>query len=492
MVLPLRVGVVGVGHLGFHHARLYSEILGVHLAGVVDVNEDRAMTTSNALGVPYFTDIEEFIEKCHPHALSIVVPTSLHFSISKLDPSYRVFFEDDMMADVSPDIEKNYKLFDKFEKNGGEKLKKYMENAKEKYDIAVKEFLYRDYNSTLDFLNARTLLKGSKLSVLSSLDKMVSKYFSDHRSKKIVEYAMVFLGNSPDNAPALYSMMSHVDLNLGVFFPDKGIYEVVESLVKLADEFNVKIEYNANVSSVNTDKKGNATSVGTDDGRTFEADAFLMCGDYAHTETEVLDKKFVTYDEKYWKKKVFAPSMMILFIGVNKKIEKFAHHNLFLADDWNKHFSEIFDKPQWPENPSWYLSVTSRTDKDCAPAGCDNFFVLVPVAPGLEDDDDTREAYAEKIITAVEQVAGEPIRPHIDYKRIYTHRDFTEDYHAWEGTALSIAHTLNQTAVFRPSRKSKKIRNLFYAGHYTHPGVGVPMAFISGELSAQTIGDHLK
>jgi phytoene desaturase len=184
--------------------------------------------------------------------------------------------------------------------------------------------------------------------------------------------------------------------------------------------------------------------------------------------------------------------MFILFLGVNKKIEKFDHHNLFLADDWNKHFSQIFDKPQWPDNPSWYLSITSRTDESCAPEGCDNFFVLVPVATGLDDNDDIRQKYAEKIITAIEQVAGEPIRPYIDVKRIYSHRDFTDEYHAWEGTALSIAHTLNQTAVFRPSRKSKKVKNLFYAGHYTHPGVGVPMAFISGDLAAETIEKEIK
>jgi len=283
-----------------------------------------------------------------------------------------------------------------------------------------------------------------------------------------------------------------MDLSLGVFFPDKGIYEVVKSLKDIADEFGVKIVYNSNVSSINTDGSGIAKSVTTDDGREFETDSVLMCGDYAHTETQLLDKKRVTYDEKYWKKSVFAPSMFILYLGVNKKIKKFDHHNLFLADDWNKHFSQIFDKPQWPDNPSWYLSITSRTDETCAPKDCDNFFVLVPVATGLDDNDEIRQEYAEKIITAIEKVADEPIRPYIDVKRIYSHRDFTDEYHAWEGTALSLAHTLNQTAVFRPSRKSKKVKNLFYAGHYTHPGVGVPMAFISGDLAAETIEKEIK
>ncbi|WP_271436000.1 phytoene desaturase family protein [Thermospira aquatica] len=167
---------------------------------------------------------------------------------------------------------------------------------------------------------------------------------------------------------------------------------------------------------------------------------------------------------------------------MKKKLPSLEHHNLYFSREWDKHFDQIFKKPGWPENPCFYLSAISLTDPEMAPHGCENLFLLIPIAAGLEDTDSQREIYVNKALEHVERVTGESIRPFIEVQRVFTVRDFENDYHAYKGTALGIAHTLFQTAIFRPAHKSKKVKNLYYTGQYTHPGVGVPMCLISSEI----------
>jgi len=410
-----------------------------------------------------------------------------YLPIERLDPYYRVFFSPDEFVDITADLEKTKATFESFEPGGAEKLTRYLENARIKYETAVGEFLYRDYSSVFQFMNPTLMLKGAKLSIFESLDSLVSKYFHDHRAKKILEYAMVFLGNSPHNAPALYAMMSHIDLNLGVFFPRNGMWGLVEALMTLCREYGVTVHLGEEVRAIETDKKAARAVVTTRE--RYEADFVLVNADYAHAETDLLDERARSLDESYWRKKTYAPSMFIMYLGVKKRLERLRHHTLYFDRDWDRHFAQIFDQPMWPENPSFYVSVTSKTQHDVAPAGCENLFVLVPVACNLDDSDEVRAAYAEKIIGQVERIAGETIRDHIAVRRIFSGRDFAADYHARNGTALGLAHTLDQTAVFRPPRKSRKVKNLYYAGHYTHPGVGVPMVFIAAELAAQVIAN---
>jgi len=410
-----------------------------------------------------------------------------YLPLVRLDPYYRVFFSPDEFVDITPDLERTKATFESFERGGAEKLSRYLEHARIKYETAVGEFLYRDYTSVFDFMNPTLIFKGAKLSVFESLDSLVSRYFSDHRAKKILEYAMVFLGNSPYNAPALYAMMSHLDLNLGVFFPRNGMWGLVEALLRLCKEYGVEIRLGEEVRRIVGERKA-AVAVETEKGN-YRADAVLVNADYAHAETVLLDPAARSLDEGYWRKKSYAPSMFIMYLGVKKRLTRFAHHTLYFDRDWDRHFTQIFDAPAWPDDPSFYVSVTSKTQADVAPAGCENVFVLVPVACNLDDSDAVREAYAGKVLDRLEAIAGEKIRDHIAVRRIFSGRDFAADYHARNGTALGLAHTFDQTAVFRPPRRSKKVRNLFYAGHYTHPGVGVPMVFIAAELAAQAIGN---
>ncbi len=414
-----------------------------------------------------------------------------YFKLLKLDPYYQVFFEGQPAVRISSDPENTRRVFDSFEPGGGKRLDEYLEQARYKYEIAMRDFLYRDYTSVFEFFNRRLLTEGLRLNVLSSLEKFVGKYFRDVRSHQILEYAMVFLGNSPRNAPALYSIMSHVDLNLGVWYPSGGFGEIVNGLVKLGTELGVKFETGREALQVVTGSGGAVRSVQTAQGE-IRADVVLVNADYHHAETRLLDGPHRSYPESWWRKKVMAPSMFIAYLGLDKKLKNLVHHNLYFSRDWNAHFDTIFKKPSWPGNPCFYLSCPSVSDPLVAPAGKENLFLLVPTAPGLEDSDAVRGEYFDRTLAHVEKVTGENIRDAIGVKRVFTQRDFARDYNAYRGTALGMSHTLSQTAVFRPAHASRKVKNLYYSGHYTHPGVGIPMTFISSEVAVDRISREVR
>ena len=412
-----------------------------------------------------------------------------YYTLKKLSTHYKVFFGGKESVEITEDLERTKTLFEGFEKGGAERLSKYVQNAHYKYDVAMRDFLYREYRNVFQFLNRRIMTEGLRLNVFDTLDSYVRKYFTDHRARKILEYAMVFLGSSPNNAPALYSLMSYLDLKDGIFFPEGGMYAIVEGLVKLCGELGVRIEYSSEVRSVDS-ANGKATGVQVQKGKDTvkaEADAVLMCADYAHGELDLLGEADRSYKAKFWDKAVLAPSMFIAYLGVNGKVDGLAHHNLYFADDWDDHFTRIFKTPSWPRDACFYLSAASKTDRRAAPEGKENLFLLVPVAPGLKDDDETRERFYGEMMGRVERVTGSEIRSRVEVKRLFSHRDFTGDYNAFKGTALGLAHTLSQTAVFRPSMRSKKVQGLYYAGQYTHPGVGVPMTFIAAEVVAPIV-----
>lgn len=418
---------------------------------------------------------------------------SSYYDLKKLSIHYTVHFERHEPVQITSDFKQIKDVFEQFEKGGAEKLEAYIANAKYKYDTAMQDFLYREYRHVFQFLNRRLMTEGLRLNIFQALDPYVRRYFTDVRARQILEYAMVFLGASPTNAPALYSLISYLDLSDGVYFPVGGMYAIVEGLVKLCGELGVQVEYGVEVQHID-EQKGRFQAVrAIKDGqsREYSADAVVMCGDYAHADRDLLDPHHANYSRAYWDRAVLAPSMFIAYLGMNREFPELSHHNLYFSHDWDAHFDTIFKRPAWPENPCFYLSAASRTDSRAAPPGKENLFLLVPSAPGLVDGDEIREAYYEKALSHVEQRLGLSLRPHIEVERIFSQRDFAASYHAFKGTALGLAHTLQQTAVFRPSMRSKKIQGLFFAGQYTHPGVGVPMTFIASQVVSPIVTAYL-
>lgn len=407
------------------------------------------------------------------------------YDLKRLDPSYRIFFGPEDWVDISADLSKNVELFESIEPGAGEKLLEYVGIASYQYEAAVGEFLYKDYRSILDFFSKRTLLEGRKLHVFESIDRYAKRFFKSEKLRRILEYSMVFLGGSPSNTPAMYSLLSHVDFNLGVWYPVGGMGSVVNALQALAESHGARFVFNCEAKQLEV-RGGKVVAVRTPE-ETIAADTVVMSADYPHCEMDLLAPEYATYPERYWRKKVLAPSALLIYLGLSKPLPKLLHHSLSFQHDWVKHFEAIFDSPAWPEKPSYYMCCPTKTDPSVAPPGCENLVILVPVAPGLDDRDDVREAFAEEIIDRLEDLTGEPIRQFIVSRTLFSQRDFSSVFNAFRGTALGLSHTLLQTAVFRPSHRSKKIDNLFYTGQYTHPGIGLPMALISAEITSQII-----
>lgn len=400
----------------------------------------------------------------------------------RLDPQFRVFYGGGDVYDVRDALPDNIALFDRLEPGGAAKTDRFLAKAREQYDLSVRHFLYRDYDGVAGLLQRDILRHGPRLGVFGSVHDLASREIRDERLQQILEFAMVFIGGDPKKTPGFYALMSSIVLDQGVWYPLGGIAELVGALAGLGRAHGVRFAFGSPARRVRTEG-GRAVAVVTDR-ETFPADAVVVNADYQHAETALLEAADRSYDDRYWGRRVLSPSAFILYVGLDRRLDGIVHHNLFFEKDWDAHFDAVFRRPAWPDRFSYYVSCPSKTDPSVAPEGAENLFFLVPVAPGLEDPDGTREAFAERVLEHFEGLVGRPVRSHVKVRRIFSPRDFTADYNTYKGTAFSLSHTLFQTASFRPRRKSRRVGNLYFTGQYPHPGVGMPMVMIGAELTA--------
>jgi phytoene desaturase len=324
-----------------------------------------------------------------------------------------------------------------------------------------------------------------RLDVFQSIHKHVRKYFRHPRLIQLMEFPILFLGALAQNTPALYSLMNYADMALGTWYPMGGMHKIVEGMVALAQEQGVNIRLGEEVTRLEF-LNGAITHVQTAQGR-YEADVVIGGADYHFLETKLLPAQYRSYSDKYWDSRVMAPSSLIFYLGIDKKLDGLRHHNLFFDEEFAPHAHEIYTEPAWPSKPLFYVSVPSQTDASVAPMGQENLFILIPVAPDLDDSEQVREKYYSLMMDRLEKITGQEIKSHVIYKRSYAHQDFIKDYHAFKGNAYGLANTLLQTALLKPSLKSKKVPNLFYTGQLTVPGPGVPPSLISGQVVAAEV-----
>ena len=410
--------------------------------------------------------------------------------LKKLMPSYRIFYKDlDEKVDIYSDLKKDIPTFEKIEKGAGAQLEKYLDQAGYQYEVAKDRFMYKNYDSFRDFFTKEVATEGRKLSAFKNMDRYVSGYFKTEQLQKIMQYPLIFLGSSPYNTPAIYNIMSHIDFDMGVYYPQGGIYEITNALVAVAKKYGVTFKTNSDVQKIIVED-GKAVGVKVNS-KELRGDIVISNADIQHTEQKLLDEKYRQYSESYWKKRTLAPSALIIYLGVDKQYDSLTHHNLLFSKDWKKNFADIFDQPQWPDDPSVYICAPSKTDPSVAPKGMENMFVLVPIAAGLDYTEKQLEAYADKILATMEKEMDLPdLRKHIIYQKNFSVKDFKARYNSYQGTALGLAHTLRQTAIFRPKNISKKVADLYYVGAGTNPGIGMPITLISAELLyKRIIGD---
>lgn len=406
-----------------------------------------------------------------------------HLTLQKLKPSYRVFYKDTFLkADIYSDLEKDIKTIEQLEAGAGPNFRRYLDQAGYQYEIAKKRFMYKNYDTFRDFLTLEMAREGRKFKVLQSMDKHVRKHFKTAAMQKLVQYPLVFLGSNPYNTPAIYKIMSHIDFTMGVYYPMGGMYEVVKSLQNIAEKNGAIFRVNSGIRQIIV-KNAKASGVILEDGQELMADIVISNADIHHTETALLKPPYRTKNERYWKSRTMAPSALIMYLGIKGKIPELTHHNLLFSKDWKQNFKEIFNRPRWPKDPSLYVCMPSKTDPNVAPDGHENLFVLVPIAPGLKYDEVLLEDYAEKILKTIEKdMYVKDLRERIVYKKFFSVKDFESRFNSYRGSALGFAHTLRQTAIFRPNNISSKVSDLYYVGAGTNPGIGMPICLISAEL----------
>ena len=413
-----------------------------------------------------------------------------YFKLKRLDPSYRVYFSKDQVIDIPSDYESLKELFESLEEGSGEKLDLFLKQAEKKYKIGINNLVYKPAISVAEFMNYETLSGILKLDIFKSIHSHIRKFFKNEKIIKILEFPILFLGATPKNTPALYSLMNFADIKLGTWYPEGGMYKIVESMLSLAKEKGVKFYSNEEVKKFSYSNK--SVSYVITNKKTYDVDYVICSADYHHIDQNIVEKKFRRYSKSYWEKRDLAPSSLLFYVGLDKKIKNVTHHCLFFDRDFDNHAEEIYTTPRWPSEPLFYATFPSKSDASIAPKNHETMVLLIPIAPDLEDNRIIRNKYFDLILSRLERLTKQKIKDHIVYKRSYAVRDFKNDYNSFKGNAYGLANTLLQTAILKPSIKSKKLNNLYFCGQLTVPGPGVPPSLISGNVVANQIKEQIK
>lgn len=405
-----------------------------------------------------------------------------YYTLTLLDPSYRVFWKDHF-NDIPAGANELAGLFEAWEPGSAKQLEKFLEEAEFKYKIGMQKMVYKPGLNITEFADKEVMGGVMRMDIFTSVRKHIAKYFKHPAIRQLLEFPILFLGAQPENTPALYTLMNYADIKGGTWYPQGGMFSVVSGMYSLARELGVKFLFNEEVTGFDIYNK-NIKSVVTNMGE-YEADVVIGSADYHFIEQSLLPSEHRTYSPSYWNKRKLAPSCLIYYVGVSKKLKNIRHHNLFFDTSFEKHSEEIYKTKSWPTEPLFYVCAGSVTDHSVAPADSENLFFLVPIAAGLfNDDEQLREHYFDMIVKRFEQHTGNTIADSIIYKKSFATTDFVNEYHSFNGNAYGLANTLSQTAFLKPKCKSSKISNLYYTGQLTVPGPGVPPSLISGEIVA--------
>ena len=405
------------------------------------------------------------------------------YDLVRLDPSYRVEFAEGPF-DVPAGVDELARAFEAIEPGAGAALTSFLAEAKVKYDIGMGRFVNKPAHSIMEFAKLDILRDAPRLQLLRSFSDHVRRHFKDPRLVQLMEFPVLFLGSKPQTTPALYSLMNYADTALGTWYPMGGMHGIVEAMVKVAEDEGVTFHCGAPVEAI-LESRGRTSGIQVD-GKPIRAEFVIAACDYHHAEQRLLPRSHRRYDEKYWDKRAMSPSSLLFYLGVDRRIPGLKHHTLFFDTPFDGHAEEIYDRPDWPADPLFYVCAPSVTDPSVAPAGCENLFLLVPVAPGIDHDEAACDRIFGQIMDRFEARMQVPVRDHIVYKREYAHRNFIADYNAFKGNAYGLANTLNQTAFLKPKLKSK-LPGTYFAGQLTTPGPGVPPSIISGQVAAGEI-----
>ena len=346
------------------------------------------------------------------------------YTLNRLDPGYQVVFGENEIIPIGDSLEKIYAIFEKEEAGSSQKLKKFITSAKDNYEIAIKDLVYRPGLSPLELITPTTIKKVNYF--LSNIKRDVYKDFKSPKLRQILQFPVLFLGAKPSNTPSFYNFMNFADFGLGTWHPENGMYSIVEAMVALAESLGVTFHTGSAIDKINVDNTGTATGIQVNE-KQVQANVVLSGADYHHSET-LLEPKHRAYSEAYWDKKVFAPSSLLFYIGLDKKVKNLAHHTLFFDVDFDEHARVIYDQPEWPENPLFYANFPSVSDPKMAPEGKEACFLLIPIAPGIEDTPEIREKYLNIVMDRLEKLTQQSLKKEMLFCESFCVNDFIEEY----------------------------------------------------------------
>jgi len=408
-----------------------------------------------------------------------------YYHLVRLDPSYKVIYGMEDALEIPASFTAYKEMFESLETGSSVMLEKFLAQAAYKYTVGINRLVYKPGRSVSEYFDPRLLIDILRMDIFQTFEKHVRKFFRHKKILMLMEFPILFLGAVARNTPALYSLMNYADIKLGTWYPMGGMYEIVKGMMSVAHDHGVDFHMNEPVSKI-TVSNGKVSEVITEKS-SYQPDVVVAGADYHYVENKLLDPEYRNYSEKYWDSRVFAPSAVIFYLGIDKKLKKLLHHNLFFDTDFTAHVEEIYKEPSWPDEPLFYTCAASKTDPSVAPANAENLFILIPVATGLKDTEDIINRYYDIVINRLESYTGENIRDHVILKECFSQKDFITSYHSYKGNAYGLANTLQQTAILKPSLKNRRVRNLYYTGQLTVPGPGVPPSLISGEVVANEV-----
>lgn len=407
-----------------------------------------------------------------------------YLSLERLDPSYKVYWNDETSTDMPADLEELFQVFEDLEPGGGNALRAFIDDAAIKYRVGTEKFLDKPGLKLSELIDIEVFKNFFKLDLFKSVERDVCNRFSSYKARSILRFPVLFLGEMPHRIPSLYTLMNYADLKLGTWYPKGGMHQLALGLQTVAEKHGAKFHLNSPVTGL-TCEKGHITHIEVD-GQAKATDQVIAGADYNFVEQNLVPKEYRRYDDAYWDKRKMAPSSLLYFLGVDKRLGHLEHHNLFFDEDLVEHGEQIYDNPQWPDKPLFYACLTSKTDPDVAPEGSENLFLLMPLATNVEDTEELREKYLEVMLERLERHTKQNVRDHIVYKRSYCIDDFKSDYNSYKGNAYGLANTLMQTANLKP-KVTSKLDNLLFCGQLTVPGPGVPPSLISGKVAAKLV-----
>ncbi|MEX1011332.1 MAG: phytoene desaturase family protein [Balneolaceae bacterium] len=412
------------------------------------------------------------------------------YQLKRLDPSYTVFWKESKPLRVPADPANLGEWFESRESGSSKKLELFLKEAEFKYNTGMKMLANNPMQNLGDYLDPSLFRHLFRLDLFTSMNRHIGHYFKDTQIRMLLGFPVLFLGGTSRQIPALYSMMNHADLNLGTWYPMGGMSEPANAFYRIALEQGVHFHFGEEVTRIVT-RDDQAISVVTE-ADTYKTDGIIGAGDYHHIEQNLLPLESRNYSESWWSRRTMAPSSLLFFVGIEESIPELTHHNLFFDEDLDRHAEQIYNRPEWPDHPLFYLCNPSKTDSSTAPEGCENLFFLIPVAPGLEESDEIKNRLFENVLQKLERHTGRDLKAKISFRRSFGIKDFTMEYNSYRGNAYGLANTLLQTGVFKPSMRNPKVKNMVYAGQLTHPGPGMPPSIMSGKLAAGLLDQTMR